>query len=51
MMMSRETESFGEGPERNWLFGLLKAFRDELAPRHGIARRLAAAQAASTAGT
>ena len=45
MMMSRETACFGEGPEPQWLVALLKAFRDELARRHGVARRLAAARA------
>jgi len=47
MMMSRETNGFGEGPEREWLVALLRAFRDELARRHGVARRLAAARADS----
>jgi predicted phage terminase large subunit-like protein len=44
MMMSRETASFGEGPEPAWLVDLLKGFQQEFSHRHGLARRLAAAR-------
>jgi len=47
MMMSRETACFGEGPEPGWLVDVLKAFQRELAQRHGLARRLAAARIGS----
>jgi hypothetical protein len=43
-MMSRETAFFGEGPEPSWLSELVRGFRNELARRHGLARRLQGAR-------